>query len=75
MNNDTDICYEVFQSNINYFQILIGTTMPDQSGPDINGNEWVLHIPQSPSCSLVTYPRHPFRVVSYPFLVYIFSVF
>ena len=44
---------------------LSGTTTPGQSGPGSNGNEGVLHIPQSfsitgtsPSDCLVSYPGH-----------------
>ena len=42
---------------------LTGTTTLDQSGPESNGNEGVLHIPQrSRSCALpsdvVSYPEH-----------------
>ena len=52
---------------------LSGATSPDQSGPGSNGNERVLHIPQSssiteasPSYCLVSYPEHSLAVgVSY----------
>ena len=44
---------------------LLGATTPGQSGPGSNGNEEVLHIPQSfsitktsPSDCLVSYPGH-----------------
>ena len=44
---------------------LSGATIPGQSGPGSNGNEGVLHIPQSssitgtsPSDCLVLYPGH-----------------
>ena len=44
---------------------LSGATTPSQSGPGSNGNEGVLHIPQtssitgtSPSDCLVSYPGH-----------------
>ena len=44
---------------------LSGATTPSQSEPESDGNEGVLHIPQSsnhtgtpPSDSLVSYPRH-----------------
>ena len=52
--------------------ILISTTTLDLSGPDLNGNEGVLHIPQSfrtgasPSDSLVLYLGHSLGVRSYP---------
>ena len=51
---------------------LSGTTTPGQSGPGSNGNEGVLHIPQSsgitrtsPSNCLVPYPGHLLGVGSY----------
>ena len=50
-----------------------GATIQGQSGPGSNGNEGVLHIPQSPSITgtshsdcLVSYPGHSFGGVSYP---------
>ena len=46
-------------------RVLSGATTPGQSGPESNGNEEVLHIPQSPSITgtlpsdcLVSYPEH-----------------
>ena len=53
---------------------LSGATTPGQSRPGSNGNERVLHIPQSfriralPSDALVSYPRHLSldALVSYP---------
>ena len=52
---------------------LSGVTTPSQSGPGSNGNEGVLHIPQSssiigtlPSDCLVSYPGHLLREGSYP---------
>ena len=51
---------------------LRGTTILGQSGPENNGNEEVLHIPQSsrikasPSDGLVLYKDIHLRVVSYP---------
>ena len=50
---------------------LTGTTTPDQSGTGSNGNERVLHIPQSsrtrasPSDCLVSYLGHPLGRRSY----------
>ena len=43
---------------------LLGATTPNQNGPESNGNEGVLHIPQnswtgaSPSDGFVLYPGH-----------------
>ena len=52
---------------------LSGATTPGQSEPGSNGNEGVLHIPQSssitgisPSDCLVSYPGHSWRGGSYP---------
>ena len=51
---------------------LSGIISLDQSGPESNGNEGVLHIPQSsrtgvsPSDSFVLYPEHSLSNRSYP---------
>ena len=52
---------------------LSGATTPGQSGPVSDGNEGVLHIPQSSSTAvtslsdcLVSYPGHSFGGGSYP---------
>ena len=53
-------------------RILSGATSPGQSRPGSNGNEGILHIPQSfiigavPSDALISYPGHPFGVGSFP---------
>ena len=52
---------------------LSGATTPGQRGPGSNGNEGVLHIPQSssiagtsPSDCFVSYPGHSLRGGCYP---------
>ena len=47
---------------------LSGATTPGQNGPESNGNEGVLRIPQGPSPSdcLVSYPEHSLGRGSYP---------
>ena len=57
--------YSTFSSIQPIDRALSGATTPGQSGPGSNGNEGVLHIPQSsstagtsPSDCLVSYPGH-----------------
>ena len=67
-----NILYQVFQSNMNNFQICIsltdgtltGTITPGQNGLESNDNERVFYTPWNRSLttrySLVSYSGHPF---------------
>ena len=67
-NNSVEHKYKVYMSNSSIWHIdrpLSGATAPGQSGPESNGREGVLHIPQSssiteasPSDSWVSYLGH-----------------
>ena len=66
----------MFAFNLNdkqFYLTLSGATTMGQSGPGSDGNEGILHIPQSssiteasPSC-LMSHPGHLLGVESYPF--------